>query len=115
MLRIPSSEEIAWALSELSLVSTTSGSRSFAACSYAGAIILHGPHQGAQTSTSTGKVVRAKWRLSVASSTSTGWAAKILRPHFPHFADRAGRFAMSRLTLAQELQTIISSPIAGPS
>lgn len=65
----------------------------------------HGPHQGAQTSTRTGMVLRAIWRSKIAASTSSGCAAKTLALHFPHFASMAGREGGKRLIVPHLLQT----------
>ncbi len=43
------------------------GASCAAACSYAGAIIRHGPHQGAQKSTTSGRSLPATWRSKLAA------------------------------------------------
>ena len=65
----------------------------------------HGPHQGAQTSTRTGMVLRAIWRSKISASTSSGCAAKTLALHFPHLASMAGRDGGKRLIVPHLLQT----------
>ena len=67
----------AGALSEFSFSSRTPGSSCCAARSNIGAMARHGPHQGAQTSTSTGISLWARWRSNAGSSTSIGWPLKI--------------------------------------
>jgi hypothetical protein len=67
---------MAGARSVSSFATRTRGSRIFAACAYAGAIERHGPHHGAQKSTSTGMSFPSMWVLKRASSSSTGVPAK---------------------------------------
>ena len=50
-----------------------------------GAIIRHGPHQGAQKSTTSG-VSAWRWRAKDASSSSTGWPSNNTWPHLPQWA-----------------------------
>ena len=74
---MPRREETAGALSEFSFKSRTPGSSCCAARSNIGAMERQGPHQGAQTSTSTGISLCARWRSNASSSTSMGWPLKI--------------------------------------
>src|SRR4029079_18796614 len=74
---IPSRDETAGAVSELSFSKRAVGSSSFAPRSYIGAIARQGPHHGAQTSMGTGISLFATWRPKPSSSTSIGWSLKI--------------------------------------
>ena len=65
----------------------------------------HGPHQGAQTSTRTGMVLRAIWRSNIVAATSSGCPAKTLALHLPHLASMAGRDGGNRLIVPHLLQT----------
>ena len=47
-------------------------------------MVGHGPHQGAQTSTRTGMVLRAIWRSNISAATSSGCPAKTSALHFPY-------------------------------
>jgi hypothetical protein len=68
-----------------------------------------GPHQGAHTSTSKGKVVRATCRSNIVPYTFSGDAANSLRLHLPHFASNGERASGRRLVLPQWQQTIMVS------
>jgi hypothetical protein len=71
----------------LTLSSLILGSSCAAACSYAGAIILQGPHQGAQKSTSNGISSRSMCFLKLGAETSSGWPVAFTAP---------GRFGLTR-------------------
>jgi len=66
MPRIPKRPAISGASSVLSFAMRTSDASRSAAWPYAGAIIRHGPHQGAQKSTTTGKSFDATCRSKFA-------------------------------------------------
>jgi hypothetical protein len=56
--------------------------------------VRHGPHQGAQTSTRTGMVLRPMWRSNISALTSLGMPDEHLGPAFPAFRadDRTRRW-----------------------
>ena len=72
MLRMPNCAARWGSASVLTLASLTLGSSWRAACWNCGAIILHGPHQGAQKSTNSGRSLRSTWRENVAVVNSMG-------------------------------------------
>lgn len=69
--------------SVLTFASRTLGSSSAAACSKNGAIILQGPHQGAQKSTTKGTSLRVSCRSKVWSVSVMGCPVKNGSLHFP--------------------------------
>src|SRR4029078_593853 len=68
-------------------------------------MMRHGPHQGAQTSTRTGMVLRAIWRSKISAAISSGCPANTLVLHFPHLASMAGRDGGKRLIVPHLPQT----------
>src|ERR1700761_2648959 len=66
-----------------------------------GAIVRHGPHQGAQKSTTTGKVVRLMCRSNVDAVRSTGEPSKAGRWHLGQRGDSARRPTGTRTTASQ--------------
>jgi hypothetical protein len=66
----------------------------------------HGPHQGAQTSTTTGTEERATCFINIAPLASAGWPENSGCLHEPQRAFCAGRSAGSRFTAEQDGQTI---------
>jgi len=82
------------------------GSSSAAACSKAGAIILHGPHHGAQKSTTTGISFLPMCLEKLSARNSSGWAANKSWLHFPQRGASLRRCAGIRLTAVQWGQTI---------
>ncbi len=91
--------------SVLSLARRTFGASRAAACSYAGAIIRHGPHQGAQKSTTNGRSFPATWRSKVARVTSNGCWGRSCSLQRPHFGSSSRRAPGTRLAVAQCAQT----------
>src|SRR5665811_981234 len=75
----------------------------------------HGPHQGAQTSTRTGMVLRAIWRSKISAAISSGCPANTLALHFPHLASLAERDGGKRLIVPHLLQTTRFSVICSAS
>jgi hypothetical protein len=76
--------------SAFSLSNRTFGSSSCAACSNIGAMARHGPHQGAQTSTKTGRSLSRLCFSKRAPSTLAGWPSKSELWQFPHRAESGG-------------------------
>src|SRR5574340_465547 len=74
---------------------------SAATCWNTGAIILQGPHQSAQKSTSTGRPARAMKRSKLSAARSIGLPGRINEPHLPHFGESARRSSGTRLTARQ--------------
>lgn len=109
MPRMPSLVESCWFASELSLTNRSAGSRAFAAFSYSGAMARHGPHQGAQTSTTTGSELLVSCRSNMAASMSAGTPVNKGRLHLPHFAFKPSLSPGRRLTAPQCTQTTVSS------
>ena len=72
MLRIANRLPSAGSASVSTLPRRMPGSSRDAACSNCGAIVLQGPHQGAQKSTSSGMSLRASWRSKLALVSATG-------------------------------------------
>ena len=72
MLRIPNCVARWGSASVFTFASRILGSSWCAACWNCGAIILHGPHHGAQKSTSSGRSLRSTWRENVAVVNSMG-------------------------------------------
>src|SRR6185312_12483884 len=89
------------AASVSSLAKRTRGSISAAARANCGAIILHGPHQSAQKSTTTGMSLRATWRSKLASLSAAGWPSKSGLPHWPQMGASARRSRGTRLVVSQ--------------
>lgn len=78
------------ACSVLSLAMRTFGSRLLVALVNSGAITLHGPHQSAQKSTTTGMSFLVMCLSKVVLFNSVGAPENSKLPHLPHLADRAG-------------------------
>ena len=97
---------IACSASVSSFARRTPGSSSAAACSKAGAIILHGPHHGAQKSTTTGISFLPMCLEKLSARNSSGRAVNKLPLHFPQHGTSFIRSAGIRLTAAQWGQTI---------
>jgi hypothetical protein len=97
---------IACSASVSSFARRTPGSSSAAACSNAGAIILHGPHHGAQKSTTTGISFLLICLEKLSDRSSSGWAENSSRWHFPQRGASFRRSIGIRLTAAQCGQTI---------
>ena len=76
-------EAMACSASVFSFARRIPGSSSAAACSKAGAIILHGPHHGAQKSTTTGISFLPMCLEKLSARNSSGWAANKSWLHFP--------------------------------
>src|ERR1700693_3935418 len=79
-----------------------------AACSNAGAMPRHGPHQGAQKSTSTGKSLRAMKASNTASVRATGVPSNSGAPHLPHFGSSASLSSGARFDVKQREQATCS-------
>src|SRR5688500_8993338 len=89
------------AFSVSSLAKRTRVFSSPAACSKAGAIILHGPHHAAQKSTTTGSSLRETKGSNVASSSATGLPSSSGAPHLPHFGSSPSRARGTRFAVRQ--------------
>ncbi len=84
MLRILYCAAVRWACSVFNLANRTRGSSCAVAVLKCGAIILQGPHQGAQKSTTSGKSLRFRCLSNVWSLSSIGWpvnSRSLQRPH----------------------------------
>ena len=88
-----------------SLAKRTSFDISLAALANSGAICLHGPHQSAQKSTSTGNCDLATVRLKVAADRSTGSSGNKGTWHLPQLAFDLFLSVGTRLMAAQDGQT----------
>jgi hypothetical protein len=81
------------------------GSSIPAAWAKAGAIILQGPHQGAQKSTSMGMSLRSRCLVKVTAVSSTGWPVNNGWWHCPQLGCWSSRAVGTRLTARQCGQT----------
>ena len=97
---------------------TTSNSPAASAASFAtsGATIWHGPHHGAQKSTSTGsEAVRMSAVKLAAESMSTGsdgcGSAALQLPHWPLWCSRANGMRFARWHCGQEIRMPRSSAL----
>src|SRR5579863_1132497 len=106
MPRTPSCADTFGASSAFSFSRRTCGSSTAAARSKAGAIVRHGPHHGAHTSSKTGILLERTWRSNSASSTEDGCASNRARRQLPHLAASAGRAGGTRFTEPQCGQTM---------
>jgi hypothetical protein len=86
MLRMPKREAVQGASSVLSFASCTPGSSTPAASSKAGAIMRHGPHQGAQKSTTMGRSDLVTCRSKLSSFNGTGFPVNSASLHRPQRA-----------------------------
>lgn len=110
MLRIPKRAASAGCASVSTLPKRTCGSSFCAAAANAGAMVRHGPHQGAQKSTSNGRADRSAWRLKLASVRTTGAPENsgcLHWPHVPVLSPPANRTAGRRFNVWQCGQAII--------
>lgn len=101
MLRIAYRAVGTWASSVLTFTRHACGSTTRAASSNAGAIIRHGPHQGAWKSTTRGSWLRSMWYSAHCSFRAKGTPEKSAARHFPHLAPPRG----TRLTASHSGQT----------
>lgn len=106
MLRIPNCAATACSSSVLSLTSRAADASRAAASANAGAIILQGPHHGAQKSTTTGRSLRVTCFLKAAPLKSGGWASKSGWRHWPHRGSSVSRPVGTRFTAWQRGQTM---------
>src|SRR5688500_6329948 len=82
----------------------TRGSSCCAACSKTGAKLLHGPHQGAQQSTSTGTELPLSTTDTLSEFNSIGCPCKICSLHLPHLGLSPRRSVGMRLVVLQLAQ-----------
>jgi hypothetical protein len=101
MLRIPKRDAVRGASSVLSFASLIAGSNALAACSNAGAIMRHGPHHGAQKSTTIGRSDRAMWASKLSSSSETGLPVNSGSLQRPQRACSPRRSSSTRFTVTQ--------------
>ena len=106
MLRTPRRTATFGASSAFSLNNLICGSNTTAACSNAGAMARHGPHQGAQTSSNAGMLLARTCRSKPTSSTAAGCASNSALWQPPQRAALAGRSGGTWFTVPQCGQTI---------
>src|SRR5580704_6068179 len=111
--RMPKRAAIAGSSSTLTLAKRARGSSSFAALSKIGAIVRHGPHQGAQKSTISGISLRSTCLSKVFAVSTIGSPVNRFALQAPHFASEAGRSAGMRLTAEQWGQTTWVDSVMG--
>lgn len=106
ILTIPKRAATVCSSSVFTLASRTWGSSVLAACSKAGAMIKHGPHQGAQKSTTTGMSFRVTWVSKVAFVNVIGCPTNNGPWHRPHLGPSPRRVPGTRLIPPQWGQTM---------
>src|SRR5687767_15470389 len=91
------------------------GSSCCAACSKIGAKLLHGPHHGAQQSTSTGTELPLSTTDTLSEFSSIGCPCKICSLHLPHLGLSPRRSVGTRLAVLQLAQVRVVVVIFSPN